>query len=280
MNKAITLMKLAIVLTLLSSAPARAQKDLATCSGPIFSSREVTQQAEITYRKIPEMTPEALTHDVRGCVKLEAVLCRNGRVTDVRVIEGLPYGMTAKAVESVLKMRFKPAEKNWHTVSEKMGFEFDFGGVGERSEEIAIERVAGRRIDALEIIGYRRLNREQILKWISTRPGDVCNTVQLQRDLEALLKTGYFNKQSTRVFAEEGAQGGVRIVFVTFELPLIGEVKFEGLKHFSEQVIIDELLKEQIDLSKGAASSDLAFSPGAQSPRLYAVACAGCFCIF
>ena len=258
MDKIATLIEAAIVLAILLIVPAQGQRSLEpssygdSCGGPVFSSRKVAKRAEITYRKIPEMTAEALAHGVRGRVKLEAVLCRNGQVTDVRVIEGLPYGMTAKAVESVLTMRFKPAEKNWHTVSEKMAFEFDFKGIGDRSAEIAIERVEGRRIEAIEIVGYRRFGSEQILRWISTRTGDVCNSVQLQRDLEALLKTGFFNKQSTRVFAEEGAQGGVGIVFVTFELPLIAEVKFEGLKQFSEKVILDALLKGGIDLSKGA----------------------------
>ena len=108
---------------------------------------------------------------------------------------------------------------NWHTVSERIGFEFDFNYVGGGSEEISIDRAAGRLIDRIEIIGYRRLKHEQILKWISTRPGDICNILQLQSDLNAILKTGYFDKQRTRVFAEEGERGELGIVFEAFELP-------------------------------------------------------------
>jgi len=42
------------------------------------------------------------------------------------------------------------------------------------------------------------------------------------------------------------------IRFETFELPLIGEVKFEGLKDLTESVIFAALLKENIDVRKGA----------------------------
>src|SRR5258708_36133459 len=106
MNKAITLMKSLFFLTFLMIAPVQGQNNLEPhsvgdrCSGPIFSSKEVTQRATIISRKIPNLTPEALAHNVRGRVKLEAVLCRNGRVTDARIIEELPYGMTAKDDES------------------------------------------------------------------------------------------------------------------------------------------------------------------------------------
>jgi TonB family protein len=104
------------------------------------------------------MTQEALAHDVHGRVVLEAVLCRTGRVTDLRVVESLPYGMTEKSIESVRQLKFTPAEMNWHTVSQKMRFEF------------------------------------------------------------------YFNERGV------DAGGGVVIVIEVHELPLISEVKFEGLK--------------------------------------------------
>ncbi len=78
------------------------------------------------------------------------------------------------------------------------------------------------------------------------------NVQQVSRDLETILATGYFNRASTRVSSEEGVRGGVVIRFEVSELPVIGEVRFEGLKDLSEAVILDAFLKENIDVRKGA----------------------------
>jgi TonB family protein len=221
-----------------------------TCKGPVYLGSEVTHRATVTSRPIPSMTQEALAHDVHGRVVLEAVLCRTGRVTDLRVVEGLPYGMTEKAVEAVRRIKFTPAEVKWHSVSQKMRFEFGFNesSIG----EIGLNDAAGRQIEAVEIVGNRRFSAEEILRRVKTRPGDLLNVQQVSRDLETILATGYFDKAGTRVITEEGVRGGVVIIFETFELPLVREVKFEGLKYLTEAVVLDALLKENIDVRKGA----------------------------
>jgi len=220
------------------------------CKGPVYLGSEVTHHATITSRPIPSMTKEALAHDVHGRVVLETVLCRTGRVTDLRVVEGLPYGMTEKALEAVRQIRFTPAEMKWHTVSQKMRFDFGFNerGIG----EIGLNDAVGRQIEAVEIVGNRRFSAAEILHWVKTRPGDLLSVPQVARDLETILATGYFNKASTRVITEEGVRGGVVIRFEVFELPLISEVKFEGLKFLTEAAILDALLKENIDVRTGA----------------------------
>ncbi|MGZ8847885.1 MAG: hypothetical protein ACXW3C_15615 [Pyrinomonadaceae bacterium] len=69
-----------------------------TCKGPVYLGSEVTHRATITSRPIPSMTEEALAHDVHGRVVLEAVLCRTGRVTDLRVVEVRNENVTATAI--------------------------------------------------------------------------------------------------------------------------------------------------------------------------------------
>jgi TonB family protein len=220
------------------------------CKGPVYLGSEVTHRATITSRPISSMTKEALAHDVHGRVVLEAILCRTGRVTDFRVVEGLPYGMTEKALEAVRRIKFTPAEMRWHTVSQKMRFEFGFNELG--IGEIGLNDAVGRQIEAVEIVGNRRFSAAEILHWVKTRPGEFLSVQQVARDLETILATGYFNKASTRVITEEGVRGGVVIRFETFELPLISEVKFEGLKFLTEAAILDALLKENIDVRTGA----------------------------
>ena len=89
-----------------------------TCEGRIYTSKDLLsgQKARITSRRFPIIPTQALQNNVYGRVVLEAVLCRNGQVTDVQVIEGLPHGMTEAAIQSALGTRFTPAEMNWHTV--------------------------------------------------------------------------------------------------------------------------------------------------------------------
>lgn len=92
-----------------------------TCRGPIYSSQGVTRRAKITRPLDIKITQEALDHNVHGRMVI-AVLCRTGRVTDLRVVESLPYGMTENALEVVRSLTFTPAELNWHSVSQR---EFD-----------------------------------------------------------------------------------------------------------------------------------------------------------
>lgn len=256
MKKAITLIVMSTSLVLLSLVSASSQirgtpySNTDSCSGPVFSTKEVEQKARIIDRKIPGLTAEAAAHGVHGVVKLAAVFCRTGRVTDIRVIQGLPYGMTEAAIGAVRTIRFTPAELKWHAVSVKMGFEFYFNDSG-GGDEIALEGADGRLIETVEVLGNRRFEDGQILKWITTRPGEVCSNAQLKRDLAAILATGYFDTAKSRVFAEAGARGGVAIIFVVVELPLISEVKFEGPKAVEESLIRDALTKEKIDLRKG-----------------------------
>jgi outer membrane protein insertion porin family len=158
--------------------------------------------------------------------------------------------MTESALEAVRRITFTPAEMNWHTVSQRQRFEFLINDRGIR--EIAPGDAAGRLVEAVEVMGNRRLSKEEILHWVHTRPGERYSHDQLTEDLNAILATGYFDKLGTRVIAEDGIRGGVAVTFEVFELPLISEVKFEDLKNLTESVILDALLKENIDVRKGA----------------------------
>jgi TonB family protein len=243
-----------IVFALLFVVPARAQNvnrnGEQTCGGPVYSGRELWRRARIASWPDPGTTKEALAHDLHGRVVLEAILCRTGRVTDLRVVESLPYGMTEQALESVRQIKFTPAEKNWHTVSQKMRFEFHFNdnGLG----EIAAKDAAGRTVEAVEIVGNRRITDKEILGLMQTQPGDLCSVRQLEQDLATILASGYFNKGDSRVSTEVRASGGVVVVIEVHELPLISNVKFEGLKSVAESLILEALRKDEIDVHEGS----------------------------
>lgn len=101
-------------------------------------------------------------------------------------------------------------------------------------------------IEALDIQGNRRLTDEEILRHIKTRPGEQFNAKQMQDDLQSLLKLGLFNTSQTRVLTEVGVRGGVNVIFEVMELPLIVELKFDGLRYVSKEELLVEL-REQIN---------------------------------
>ena len=158
--------------------------------------------------------------------------------------------MTENALEVVRSLRFTPAEMNWHTVSQRQRFEF---GINERGiVGIAPGAAARRLVEAVEVMGYRRLTKDEILASVRTRPGEPYNPDQVTRDFNAINATGYFDKTRTKVTTEDGVRGGVVITFEVVELPLIEEVNFEGLAGVESSLILDALRARHVDLSKGA----------------------------
>jgi outer membrane protein assembly factor BamA len=111
---------------------------------------------------------------------------------------------------------------------------------------------ASRLVEEVAVIGYRRLSKEDILKHVKTKPGEVYSWKQVQRDLQSVLASGLFDRVQTRVLQETGRRGGVVITFEVVELPRILEIRFEGLPHLKETEIIDELRREHVNLEKDA----------------------------
>ena len=211
-----------------------------SCRGPVYSGKEVTRPAKITGPA--DWTPiyNAFGRAVQARVTVDAVLCRSGHVTDIKIVESSLPKINDFVVGVVSLIGFRPAETNYHTVSQKMRFEFN---LNERSDEAQIDgaRAAGRLIEELDVVGNRRLTFLQIRSWIKSHPGDTYNGDQIQRDLRTLLATGFFDALSTRVLLEDAARGGVRIVFEVRELPIIGQIKFEGL--MIDPVVVADALK-------------------------------------
>jgi outer membrane protein assembly factor BamA len=186
---------------------------------------------------------------VHGRIVAEAVLCRTGQVTDVRIIEGLGHGMDETYISGIKRLRFSPAEKNWHTVSQLLRFEWH---VNDERPGIPAAQADGLEVETLTVMGNRRIKDEEMLGWIKTRPGEAFNMNQAQHDLQDLRETGYFDRAGTHLSLEEGLRGGVHVIFEVTELPLISEVKFDGLGDIPETNITDALSREKLVLTKGS----------------------------
>src|SRR6266487_2285718 len=107
-----------------------------------------------------------------------------------------------------------------------------------------------RLVESVDISGNRRLRRDDILYYVQTRPGDPYNEQQVQRDYQAILALGFFEKSATRVLTEPGARGGVNIIFEVKELPIIRDLQFEGLKSVPESDVLKTFRERRVGVSK------------------------------
>lgn len=187
------------------------------CGGRIYNPKEVSFRPKISLKPSPDFSAEALAHTVRGRVVLSAVLCRTGKVTDVQVIESLPFGMTEKAIKAARQIKFEPAEKDGRRVSEVIRLEYNFGYLGER-RPLAQEPISGRLIETVEITGFRSRQTQEIMAYLKTRPGEPYRREQVLADLQSLLSLGLFDRLETRVRIEDGTHGGINVVFELTEL--------------------------------------------------------------
>lgn len=92
----------------------------------VGSSDTLTRRAVIISRPEPEMTEESRRNGISGTVVLRAVFSSSGKVTNIRVVQGLPYGLTEKAVKAASKIKFEPAIKDGHFVSQYIQLEYNF----------------------------------------------------------------------------------------------------------------------------------------------------------
>ena len=110
-----------------SHGPGLSQRqDGDTCDDPIYEIKDVTQRAKIVRLKEPSYTEEARTNRVEGTVVLTAVLCRNGKVTNIEVVKALPHGLTENTIRTTQQIEFEPAEINGVPVSQRLRRECTF----------------------------------------------------------------------------------------------------------------------------------------------------------
>jgi outer membrane protein insertion porin family len=106
-------------------------------------------------------------------------------------------------------------------------------------------------VESIDIQGNRRLPDAEILKYIKTKVGEAYTDGQLQQDLEALNKLGLFDERNTRVFVEAARRGGTAVIFQVMELPLIVELKMEGLQKITDEEILTVLREKGVEIKAG-----------------------------
>ena len=93
---------------------------------PVLAPTEVSVKAMVLVKPEPRYTEEARGHSTRGSISLRCVFSATGRVTNIEVLAGLPYGLSESAVEVARKTFFIPAMKDGRFVSTPMQLEYNF----------------------------------------------------------------------------------------------------------------------------------------------------------
>lgn len=92
----------------------------------VFNASEVSKKAVLTLKPEPMMTEIARNNGTSGVVKLRVVLAADGRVTNITVIQALRDGLTEQAIQAASRIKFVPAQKDGHPVSQFQPMDYRF----------------------------------------------------------------------------------------------------------------------------------------------------------
>lgn len=91
-----------------------------------YIGRDVSRKVRIAMKPQPMYTDQARDHAVTGTVVLKVVLSSSGDVNNIRIVSGLPFGLTERAIDAARKIKFIPAVKDGKFVSMWIQLEYNF----------------------------------------------------------------------------------------------------------------------------------------------------------
>jgi protein TonB len=84
------------------------------------------ERVRLLVKPEPHYTEEARRQGVVGTVTLRVIFSSTGEVTQIRTINGLPLGLTERAIAAAREIKFVPAKKDGRPVSVSMQLEYNF----------------------------------------------------------------------------------------------------------------------------------------------------------
>jgi outer membrane protein insertion porin family len=127
----------------------------------------------------------------------------------------------------------------------------------------AIGRAQDRPTPAVRDIaveGSRRIQAAVVLNRVQTRIGDPFSPAAIREDVRSIFGLGFFDDVQVRV---EEFEGGVRVIFVVVERPLLREVAFEG----NRELKLEEL-QEQAAIRTGSVYNPVEVQRAEQAIRV------------
>jgi len=106
----------------------------------------------------------------------------------------------------------------------------------------------GKKIVSIETSGNRYVESAAILANVRSKEGEILSRKQISRDVRKLFDTGYFEDVHVEGFP---ADGGIRLVYIVKENPLIAEISILG-----NDEIPDKKLKPKLEMKPGRVFSE------------------------
>jgi TonB family protein len=92
----------------------------------IYRNREADQKPSVSKKPTPSYSREARTAGVQGTVILRCIFNATGKVSNIRVVSGLPFGLTERSIAAAEKIQFRPAMKDGKPVSVWIELQYNF----------------------------------------------------------------------------------------------------------------------------------------------------------
>jgi outer membrane protein insertion porin family len=112
----------------------------------------------------------------------------------------------------------------------------------------ALQVPEGAKVEGVEPRNNKRVPSDTIKYHIQTKAGGVLNMDTIRRDVKELYATNYFD--DIQVEAEDGKAGGVIVVFVVKEKPLIRSIDFTGLNAITKSDVLDKLREKKLSVGQ------------------------------
>jgi len=106
-----------------ASAPTPSGSD---SSDTATTGKQVTRKPVVVSKPEPVYTDDARSAGLTGTVVLRVWFNRSGEVTNIRVVTGLPKGLTEQAIEAARHLTFIPGTKDGEFFSYSMDLQYNF----------------------------------------------------------------------------------------------------------------------------------------------------------
>ncbi len=101
-------------------------EDLTIRDSVTITDKDPGMRPTILYREKAKYTELARDVGVQGAVVMTVVFGIDGKLRDIKVIRGLPFGLTEQAIIAAQKIRFRPAYKDGEPVNVRGTLEYTF----------------------------------------------------------------------------------------------------------------------------------------------------------
>jgi outer membrane protein insertion porin family len=116
-------------------------------------------------------------------------------------------------------------------------------------------------INAIEIEGLKRIEESAVKAKITQMIGETLSQEKTNEDIKNIFKMGYFDDVRAEI---EPFEGGVRLLYVVKEKPIITKIEFQGNKKFK-----DSKLREKITISTGSIADVVLVQDNANKLRAF-----------